>query len=140
VLAPQSREHFNRNTIGIPSLPTRKQEVMQIYNEQANIGWQHFAQGRIIIEWGNFINKHLATQKKYTFNAEQWGTKLLSINWKYILQLWDVQNLEVHGETSKKSKVIKRQNKIDEVLHIQSTHKDLPLIARQLISRDPISL
>jgi hypothetical protein len=33
----------SRNTIVIPSLPTRKQEVMQVYNDQVNIGWQHFA-------------------------------------------------------------------------------------------------
>jgi hypothetical protein len=34
-----------RNTPGIPSLPTRKTAVMRAYNEQANIGWQHFVQG-----------------------------------------------------------------------------------------------
>jgi hypothetical protein len=114
--------------------------VMQVYNTQAEIGWQHFVRGQIIIAWGSIINNHLATQKTHKFNAEQWGTNLLSINWKYILQLWEARNQETHGDTPKKSEVIKRQNMIDEVLHIQSTHTDLPLTARQLISRDQISL
>jgi hypothetical protein len=51
-----------------------------------------------------------------------------------------VRNKEVRGDTPKKSEVIKRQNMIDEVVHIQSTHTDLPLTAKQLKSRDQISL
>jgi hypothetical protein len=108
--------------------------VMQVYNTQANIGWQHFVRGRIIIAWGSMISNHLATQKTHIFNAEQWGTNLLSINWKYILQLWEARNKETHGDTPKKSEVIKRQNMIDELLHIKSTHTDLPLTARDQIS------
>jgi hypothetical protein len=54
-------------------------------------------------------------------------------------QLCEVRNKEINGETPDKSEVIRRQNMIDKVLHIQSTHIDLPLAARQLISRDQIS-
>jgi hypothetical protein len=58
-----------RNTPGIPPLPHKSIEVMEVYISQVNIGWQHFAQGRVIIEWGTLINKFLAKQKKYSFNA-----------------------------------------------------------------------
>jgi hypothetical protein len=60
---------------------------MKVYETQANIGWQHFVRGRMVIEWGNLINNHIATQRQNSSNTENWGTKLLSINWKYILEL-----------------------------------------------------
>jgi hypothetical protein len=129
-----------RNTPGIPSLPHRQTEVMKAYNNQETIGWQHYVRGRMTIEWGNLINKHLAMQKKYKFNAEQWGMKLMSINWKYILQLWETRNKEVNGDTPSKVESIRRQNMINEILHIQATHPDLPIAISHLISREPASL
>jgi hypothetical protein len=62
-----------------------KIEVMRVYANQTELGWQHFVRGRLVIKWGNMINDHISTQQRYTFNAEHWGSKLLlSINWKYI--------------------------------------------------------
>jgi hypothetical protein len=49
-----------RNTPGIPALPHRKADIIKVYNNQESIGWQHFVRGRLDIEWGNLINKHLA--------------------------------------------------------------------------------
>jgi hypothetical protein len=46
----------------------------------------------------------------------------------------------VNGETMIQSEVIKRQDMIEEIRHIQSTNADLPLTARLLISRDQTSL
>jgi hypothetical protein len=59
-----------RNTRDIPPLPQRDTEVMKVYDNQTDIGWQHFARGRMVIEWGTMINNHLATQRRYNFNAE----------------------------------------------------------------------
>jgi hypothetical protein len=129
-----------RNTPGIPPLPTRKADVMQAYNEQANIGWQNFIRGRMTITWGTLINRHVAKQKRYTFNAEHWGTKLMSIHWKYILRIWETRNKEVKGDTPAKVELIRRQNMIDEIKQIQETNTNIPLFARNLISRDIVSL
>jgi hypothetical protein len=92
------------------------------------------------IEWGNLINIHLAKQKKYKFNTEQWGMKLMSINWKYILQLLETRNKEVNGDTPSKAESIRRQNMINEILHIQTTQQNLPITVSHLISRDQASL
>jgi hypothetical protein len=51
-----------RNTQDKPLLPRREAEVMRVYNNQTDIGWQHFVRGRMSIEWGNMINNHLSTQ------------------------------------------------------------------------------
>jgi hypothetical protein len=96
--------------------------------------------GRMIIAWGTLINQHIAKQKKYTFNAEQWGTKLMNINWKYILKLWGIRNKEIKGETPTQVESIRRQEMLAEITDISQAHLHLPLFARNLISRDIVSL
>jgi hypothetical protein len=113
---------------------------MRIYEIQLNIGWNHFAIGRWTIEWGSLINQHLATQSRHQFNAEHWGSKLLSINWKHILLLWNLRNSEVNGETPEKADNIRRQTMIDEILELQSTLKDVSIEDSKLINRDTASL
>jgi hypothetical protein len=61
--------------------------------------WDHFVQGWRAIEWGTTTNHHIATKPTIKHNAEDWGIKLLKINWKYILELWDTWNDEVEGAT-----------------------------------------
>jgi hypothetical protein len=113
---------------------------MRVYDNQTEIGWQHFIRGRMLIEWGNMINDHLSTQRRYNFNAEHWGSKVLAINWKFILELWDLRNKEVHGDTPETAAFIRRQNMINEIKHIQETNTHLPASAKALINRDVISL
>jgi hypothetical protein len=131
---------LGRNTPGIPTLPTRNAEVMQVYNDQANKGWKNVIRGKMFIAWGTLINKHLSNQKKYTFDAEHWGTTIMTINWKYILQLWEVRNKEAKGETPEKAESIRRRAMIEEIKQIQETQVNVSLFARNLISRDIILL
>jgi hypothetical protein len=131
---------LGRNTSNIPACPTHSIEVMEAYKQQDNLGWYHFVRGRITIEWGNLISNHFSQQQRYPFTAEYWGSKIMSINWKYIFQLWSLCNTEVNGETSEKTESIKRQHTINEILHIQNTHSHLPHSARDLINRDLQSL
>jgi hypothetical protein len=41
-----------RNTQDIPQLLTRQADVMKAYELQLILGWNHFAIGRMVIEWG----------------------------------------------------------------------------------------
>jgi hypothetical protein len=74
----------------------------------------------------------LAKQSKFTSNVEQWGTKLLAINWKFIIKRWTIRNLEVKGETPEKADLIQQQDMINEIIHIQTTHSHLPTSATTL--------
>jgi hypothetical protein len=56
------------------------------------------------------------------------------------LELWELRNKEVHGETPEKIEIIRRQSMIDEIKHIQMAHAHLSASARALIRRDVISL
>jgi hypothetical protein len=107
---------------------------------QTTFGWNHFAKGRIVIEWGNIINDYSAKRNNPSMIAEQWGAKLLATNWNYILELWKLQNLAVHGDTPIKTETIHQTTMITEIIHIQNILTHLPLSDRELISRDETSL
>jgi hypothetical protein len=83
----------------VPAKPRRisDRDITSIASIQQSIRWDHFIQGRLAIEWGNIINNHISNKPTIKQNAEDWGTKLLKINWKYILELWNVRNDEVKG-------------------------------------------
>jgi hypothetical protein len=115
-------------------------DVMLVYNEQANLGWNHFIRGRMLIQWGTIINNHLEKKSKYKFKAEHWRSKLLSINWKYILKLWIMRNTEVKGETPVESEVIRRDDMINDILHLQSLSGHLPRTAQDIVFIDATAL
>jgi hypothetical protein len=62
------------NTRDIPLLPHRDTEGMKVYDNQTNIGWQHFVRGRMVIDWGRLINDHLSKQQQY-FQSKTLGIK-----------------------------------------------------------------
>ena len=75
--------------------------VQAAITAQENIGWEHFMRGRITMQWGDLINHHLKDNKiqPEEMDAEQWGMKLININYKHVLELWDLRNVEVFGTT-----------------------------------------
>jgi hypothetical protein len=75
------------------------------------------------IEWGNIINYHFATKPTIKQNAEDWGTKLLKINWKYILELWDIRNDGVKGSNQEEQNFNLRREMIDEIIFLQHQHQ-----------------
>jgi hypothetical protein len=58
---------------------------------------------------------------------------LMSIDWEYILQIWEDRNKAANGDTPAKAESIRRNNMIDNILHIQAMHTDLPLSISHLI-------
>jgi hypothetical protein len=88
----------------------------------------------------SFIINHLSQQQRYLFTAEHWGIKILSINWKYIIQVWLRRNTEVNGATPEQVDHKKRQQMIDEIIYIQNNNTHLPQAPRDLINRDVPSL
>jgi hypothetical protein len=80
----------------------------------------HFARGRMTIECGHRINHHIVNQKKHKITAEQWGSKIISINWKYILQPLQQRNNELHGTSPEQTKAFRQRSMIEEIQYIQS--------------------
>jgi hypothetical protein len=74
------RTQYSRHT------STTNKAIMKSYELQSTLGWNRFARGRMVIEWGHLIHEHLSKRRDYFFNSEHWGAKLLAINWNYILE------------------------------------------------------
>jgi hypothetical protein len=113
---------------------------LQVAGFQQSIGWDHFVQGRMAIEWGNIINQHIASKPTIKHNAEFWGTKLLKINWKYILELWDTQNDEVKGSNQEEQNSNLRRDMIEEIIYLQHQNPDLPFELQFFINNDLAAL
>jgi hypothetical protein len=89
-----------------------------IYTKQAAIGWEHFVRGRISISWGNIVNKQLSGTTD-NFNTEAWGSKLVSINFKYILLLWEHRCKEEHGKNAEEIEYNLKRKLLEEIYHIR---------------------
>jgi hypothetical protein len=101
---------------------------------QEKIRWNHFARGRMAIEWGHRINRHISTQSTHKMNAEQWGTKILQINWKYILKLWQTRNEETNGISPEQTEKSRELSLIEEFQYIQSGLQHIPFDILSLIN------
>jgi hypothetical protein len=87
--------------------------------QQDAIGWRHFIRGRLSITWGTIINYHLAHNNITDTNAENWGEQIASLNWDYVLRLWNTRNQELHGVDKNEQEQRKKQYMISELRHIQ---------------------
>jgi hypothetical protein len=82
-------------------------ELIQAFHQQTKIGWRHVLKGRLVSAWGSFINhQHTNNEpieatgfksKPYMNHAEKWGTNVISIIWRNVLQIWDARNKDEHG-------------------------------------------
>jgi hypothetical protein len=108
---------------------TQEQEkaVRIAITKQNNIGWDHFVRGRIAIEWGYLINRHLKEKNilPEEMDAEIWGAKLISINWKYVLEMWKLRNGEEHGTDAVTIEKKKKERLMAEILYLQEENMDV---------------
>jgi hypothetical protein len=83
----------------LPEVNAIPVSLRTVFREQMLIGWDQFIRGRITMSWSEIINNHLEERKIKNINAEQWGTDLLSINWRFVIRMWNQRNQEVLGST-----------------------------------------
>ena len=89
-------------TPNISSIEPQASNTLKLaYSTQTAIGWRHFLRGRIAIQWASLVNgkpvaQNLATQgilvSSRNCNPITWGSGLLHILWKHILNFWKVRN------------------------------------------------
>lgn len=87
-------------------------------NLQNKIGWDQFIRGRITMEFGYLINRHLHTSNDTSTTAEEWATKLILINFKFILKIWEQRKREEHGCNPTDIKSKKKLRFLEEIRHI----------------------
>jgi hypothetical protein len=62
------------------------------------------------------------------------GSENIQINWKYILQLWQQRNGEVHGTSPEQTEQSRQRSMIEEIQYIQSGLQHIPFDIYSLIS------
>jgi hypothetical protein len=115
-------------------------DISSVVHIQQSIGWDHFVQGRMVIEWGNIINQQISTRPTIKHNAEDWGTKIIKIPWKYILKLWDTRNDKVKGSTQEEKNTNLRRDMIDEIIYLEQKYPDIPFDLRLFVNADRATL
>ena len=87
-------------------------------NLQNKIGWDQFIRGRITMEFGYLINRHLHTSNDTSTTAEEWATKLILINFRFILKIWEQRKREEHGCNPTDIESKKKLHFLEEIRHI----------------------
>lgn len=71
------------------------QDLQLAFNDQTEIGWEHVLYGRIAKRWKLQATKRGGEQG--TDISDPWVRKMISLNWKFGLELWHYRNELVHG-------------------------------------------
>lgn len=105
-------------------VPKASQTLIQAYEQQTQIGWRHFMRGRIATAWGAMINHHLIEQEipEKTMTHERWGSKLVSILWEHILELWAHRNSVEHGSNPEELQQTKRRKLVDQIQFLNQSN------------------
>jgi hypothetical protein len=121
---------LNMNTIPqFPELaPDGSDTLRSAYMFQHEIGWEQFFKGRLHIAWGEMHNhtQHHVSQN-HPMDAETWGSKIISLMWKFVLEMWFARNETEHnldnaGTTIKKRKLVERISWIKTKMDPKLTH------------------
>jgi hypothetical protein len=109
---------LEKSPINEETLDTFSNKIQLAFRHQSMIGWDHFVRGRISITWGNLINDTITKQE---FDAEKWGTKIIDINFKYLLLFWEHRCLNEHGTTGDEQESKLKTKLLNEIMHMQQT-------------------
>jgi ribonuclease HI len=134
------------NQVPIPSVesvvPDASEALKQAIQFQNQIGWENIFKGRLDIAWGEMYNHQHTTETTSDTRklvAESWGTKIITLFWDFVLEMWLARNEIEHNLDSKHVDIHKRKlvehiswikQKIDEkVVHPYKNTSDAELQA-----------
>ncbi len=85
------------------------ESLKKAYNEQTEIGWDHFLRGRISMEW-SYLMRHSYSLEQFKSSTtttkhnkqryrtpESWAKGLISLNWEFVNLLWE-DRINFHKE------------------------------------------
>jgi hypothetical protein len=99
--------------------PDASTTLRAAYNFQHQIGWEQFFKGRLHIAWGEMYNytqhhSHHPTQ----LDAETWGSKVISLVWEFVLDMWFARN-ETEHNLDNAGTDIKKRKLIEQIVWLQ---------------------
>ena len=102
--------------------------IVQAYQEQTKIGWEHFLRGRISLKWSSAYRASKGSNKQRQIDALPWAKGTILALWDYSTSLWKFHNGVVHG-TSKEERaekeLISLQSQVEQQYRLYETDKFL---------------
>ena len=79
--------------------------IFYLINSQNSIGWDQFFCGRISTDWQKVYQVDLENNDTglYRPTTEKWGTKILELNFEFVLSCWQVRNDLEYDDNDKDS-------------------------------------
>jgi hypothetical protein len=115
-----SRWFINETIPKIDELvPDASRTLIKAYNEQCEIGWDHWLKGRISMEWGTLVNydiNHKNSNIRYN-SVEKWAKEVILLNWELAHNIWLSRNQNEHDSEGNPTERIK-EKLIEEILGI----------------------
>lgn len=96
-------------------IPNSSRHLIRTFQEQTKIGWFQIFHGRLASSWASFINHAIQEDDKANSqdtkfaSAETWGTQIILVIWRHILQLWTARNKSEHGDDVTSQKLIRKR-------------------------------
>lgn len=72
--------------------------LVNAYNSQNEIGWDHFLAGKVSKEWSKYYSMRLPESKEKHGKVLAFGKTLVESIWIYTLGVWKLHNEAVHGK------------------------------------------
>jgi hypothetical protein len=102
--------------------------IVQAYQEQTKIGWEHFLRGRISLKWSSAYRASKGSYKQRQIDALPWAKGTILALWDYSTSPWKFRNGVVHG-TSKEERaekeLISLQSQVEQQYRLYGTDKFL---------------
>jgi ribonuclease HI len=106
------------NNTTIPTItdlaPDASPTLTKAYNFQKSIGWDQLFKGRLDFSWGEMYNfeqqqLHKTNPTHRVTTAETWGTKLITLLWEFVLDMWFCRNDIEHNLNDTATEIKKRK-------------------------------
>jgi hypothetical protein len=73
--------------------------LVQAYQEQSEIGWDHLLRGRTSLKWSAAYRASIAGSRQQQVDPMPWNKQVILALWAYTRNLWQFRNGIVHGQT-----------------------------------------
>jgi hypothetical protein len=109
---------------------------LQLLERQNKLGWERFAKGFVVKDWGYIQSQYYLHEKKVKnkkFTKNGWVTQLLRLLHHYRQSVWKTRNQILHGGTNKEQRLFTRKQMQDVVRELYSKNcTQLPYAERHI--------
>ena len=102
---------------------------------QGYIGFGHFFLGKISQQWLDLFLPHIPSDPSHP-DRYKWGSQVVEFTLRKMINLWEIRNKDVHGNTDKEIEEIKKRRVTAEILQYFELRQKCCVYNRDLFPED----